>query len=100
MDNTACSTRATSRTRVTELLTLIDSTEFPAETQRMIRTIGPLIGEGCSRAEISRKLGWKDTETAAALNLIRDAILEQCRRQLDTLEPRLRDLVERLGGSG
>lgn len=96
MDNAASSTRETSQPSVTELLHLIDSTAFPVETQKMIRTVGPLIGEGCSRAEISRRLGWKDAETAAAIALIRDAILDQCVRMVDDLEPRLRDLVDQL----
>jgi hypothetical protein len=93
MDNTASSTRETSPTSVTELLTLVDWTALPAETRKMIQTVGPLMQEGCSRAEISRRLGWKDAQTTAAMNLIRDAILDQCRAMVDDLEPRLRDLV-------
>lgn len=100
MDSTDCSTigissqaSTTTPASVTGLLELIDWTALPAETRRTIRTVGPLMQEGCSRAEISRRLGWKDTQTAAALNLMRDAILDQCEALLDDLEPRLRDLV-------
>jgi hypothetical protein len=98
MDNTGSTTQGQASSSVTSLLTLIDWTALPAETQQTIQTIGPLMQEGCSRAEITRRLGWKDAETTAALALIRDAILEQCEQMVDDLEPRLRDLVDSLRG--
>lgn len=97
MDNTECTTPGQVSSSVTSLLTLIDWTALPAETQQTIQTIGPLMQEGCSRAEMAARLGWPDSRVTAAVTEMRDAILAQCEAMVDDLEPRLRDLVNRLG---
>jgi hypothetical protein len=99
MDNTACTTHEPASTSVTRLLTLIDWTALPAETRQTIQTIGPLMQEGCSRAEMARRLGWPPSRVTAAVDEIRDAILAQCEAMLDSLEPRLRTLVLELKGT-
>lgn len=100
MGNTGSTTPArdspTSTTSATALLELIDWTGLPAETQQTIRTVGPLMQEGCSRAEIAQQLGWPESRVNAAAAEIRAAILDQCARMIDTLEPKLQQLVTTL----
>jgi len=99
MGNTESTTHEASEhptASVTELLSLIDWQALPAATRETIRTIGPLISEGCSRSEMGRRLGWPDAQVGRAVEEIRSAIVDQCYAMLDQLEPRVRGLVESL----
>jgi hypothetical protein len=100
MGNTGSTTRDTQKpdsTRsVTGLLELIDWAALPAETRQTIRTIGPLMEEGCSQSEMARRLGVPDARVAAMRREMRDAIVSQAAGQLDRLEPPLRALVVQL----
>lgn len=99
MGNTESSTDATQSSTtpsVTNLLTLVDWTALPAEIQQTIRMLGPLMAEGCSQSEIARRLNLPDAQVAAMRKQMGDAIVVQAYAMIDDLEPRLRQLVERL----
>jgi hypothetical protein len=101
MASTESSTHGTpsrSTSTVTSLLTLIDWTALPPETQQTIRTLGPLMQEDCSQSEMARRLGIPDAQVARMRRELADAIVEQCHRLADQLDPKLRGLVDRLRG--
>lgn len=91
----AAATRSTTAS-VTELLELVDWTALPAETRQTIRTLGPLMQEGCSQSEIARRLGLTDSQVVAMRRQMGDAIIEQAAARAGQLDPKLRDLVDRL----
>jgi hypothetical protein len=55
--------------------------------------------EGCSRAEMARRLGWPPSRVTAAVDELRDQILAQCGALVDDLEPRLQHLIDTLKGT-
>ena len=71
-------------------------TALPAETRETIRTLGPLMQEGCSQSEIARRLGLPDATVAQMRKQMGDAIVEQAYKRLDDLEPQARQLVQEL----
>ncbi len=83
----------TSTPSATALLELIDWTALPAATRQTIRTVGPLMQEGCSRQEIATRLGWPESRVAAAVAEMLEAILDQCATMIDDLEPKIARLV-------
>lgn len=90
------STTSTTTPTVTALLALIDWQALPPETRQTIRTLGPLMQEGCSQSEIAKRLSLPEARVAAMRREMRDAIVDQCHARLDELEPRVRALVEQL----
>lgn len=98
LDTCTTSSMTSTRTSTTALLALIDWKALPAETRQTIRTLGPLMQEGCSQKEMARRLQLPESTVAAMRKRMADAILAQCRAQAEELEPAVRALVERLAG--
>jgi hypothetical protein len=100
MGNTGSSTpegsSTASTTTVTALLELIDWEALPAATRQTIRTLGPLMQEGCSQSEMAKRLRLPEARVAAMRREMRDAIVDQAYAMLDRLEPRMRGLVAEL----
>jgi predicted transcriptional regulator len=99
MGNTASTTNADSThgtATVTGLLAVVDWEALPASTRETIRTVGPLMVEGCSQKETARRLGVSDAAVAVMVAEIRGAIIAQAVAVCDSLEPPLRGLVEQL----
>jgi hypothetical protein len=68
------------RRSTTALLELIDWEALPAATRQTIRTLGPLMQEGCSQSEMAKRLKLPEARVAAMRREMRDAIVDQAVR--------------------